>query len=472
MFLVGADEGLVEQVAEQVVAGELEVHFVGLGEVGLFPLGHGTEAAHDAVLVPHSGLVLLGEGEERLARDIAVRVLHVAFFLDLAEHVVVRFEDDGRVRVHLLDACDEAVVVFAELLFVEPLDVRVVDADGENHEVGLVVGELLFEQRADFFEVVLDLGAIDADVRVGDAGMVRTREDAGEREARAGVFLGGVGDGGDFGDAVFVGGVSLVELAFGVVRRGALGLHVGALDDSVRGLVGGFFAGEAGRIEDVAFSLEHGVACRDGVGERNVVRNLGLRGGIFRGSLLEGFGGILEGIGLGAFDGILDQRVGDELCDFGLLERVKPAELDTDGVDGPRALEYETLACGIELAVDVEGVDLQHGDDVAGIAVAEKAELRFAPQRVRVVLVEHERDFGARVRSADGNTEEAERLGNFFAHVLAHVPDSLVVAGIARRRVGTRGGEREHEPAPGGCARVFADKVLADAARYDVGLQV
>ena len=472
MFLVGADEGLVEQVAEQVVSGHLEVNLVGLGEVCLFPLGHGTEASHEAVLVPDAGLVLLGEGEEGLAGDVAVRVLHVALFLDFAEHVVVRLEDDGRVRVHLLDAGDKLVVVVLELLVVESLYVGVVDADGENHEVGLVEGEFFFEQRADFFEVVVDLGAVDADVRVADAGVVGFGDDAGEREARTCVLLDGVGDNFGFCDAMFVGGVRFVEFAFGVVGRWALGLHVGALDDSVRGGVFGLFAGETGRIENVAFALEHGIEGGGSAGERNVVRNLGLHSGILVQPLLERFCGILGGIGLGAFDGILYKRIGDELGDLGLLERVEPAELDADGVDGARAYEHEALACRVGLAVDVGRIDAQHGNDVAVVAVAEQAELGFAPHGFGVEPVEHQRDFGARVAGAHGNTEQSERLGDFLAHVLAHVPDSLVVAGVARGSVGTCGGVGEYESAPCGGARVFLNQVLADAARYDVGLQV
>ena len=181
---------------------------------------------------------------------------------------------------------------------------------------------------------------------------------------------------------------------------------------------------------------------------------------------------VLESFGESAFDGILYERIRDELGDFCLLERVQPLELDADGVDGAGAREHEALACRVGLAVDIGGIDAQHGHHVVVVAVAEQAELGFAPHRFGVELVEHQGDFGAGVAGAHGDAEKAERLGDFLAHVLAHVPDALVVAGVARGRVGACRGVREYEPAPGGGSRVFLDQVLADAARYDVGLQV
>ena len=114
------------------------MHFVGFGEVGFLPFGHGAEAAHNAELVPNASLVLFGQGEECLAGDIAVRVLHETFLLDLAIHVVVGLENNRHIRVHFLDAGNELVVVVFKLLVVKLFHVCIVNADGENDEVGLV----------------------------------------------------------------------------------------------------------------------------------------------------------------------------------------------------------------------------------------------------------------------------------------------------------------------------------------------
>ena len=88
--------------------------------------------------------MFVGECEECLAGDVSVWVLHVAFLLDFAVHVVVGLEDNRNVRVYVLDTGDKLVIVIFKLLVVKVLDVCVVDTDGENHEVGFVVGELLF----------------------------------------------------------------------------------------------------------------------------------------------------------------------------------------------------------------------------------------------------------------------------------------------------------------------------------------
>ena len=264
--------------------------------------------------------MLFGESEERLAGDVSIRVLHVALLLDLAEHVVVGLEDNRHIRVHVLDAGDELVVVVLELLVVKVLDVCVVDADGKNHKVGLVVGELLFEQRADLFKIVMNLGSVDSHARISDAGGVGFGENAGERETRTGVLFHGIGNGDGVGDAVFLGDVRGIEFAFGVVDGGFL-RHVGAAAGAVSGcLVLRFFAGEAGGVKNVTFSLEHGVAGDIGLRYRYVVRNLGggfdgfrkLGGGCVAIRL---FQRILDGAG----DGILQQGVGNKLRNSRLL---------------------------------------------------------------------------------------------------------------------------------------------------------
>ena len=116
--------------------------------------------------------MLLGELEERLAGLLAYGVLHVAALANLAVHVVVCLENKRDIRVHAPNALDKDIVVVAEGLVVEFLDVRVVDAYREYHEVGLEEGEFLLEQRADFLEVVRDAGTVDAHVRIDNSRVV------------------------------------------------------------------------------------------------------------------------------------------------------------------------------------------------------------------------------------------------------------------------------------------------------------
>ena len=256
MFLICLDDCLVEQIAQKVVAGQFKVDLVCLGQVCFFPFGHGTETTHDAELVPYAGSVLFGQGEECLAGHVTIGVLHIAFFLDLAEHVVVGLENNGCVGVHLFNAGNQFVVVVTELFVVKAFHVGVVNADGENDEVRLVVGQFLFETGADFFKVVVNLGAVNAYAGIGNARVVGFGQDTCERKAGACVLLYGIGNDFCFGNAVLVGVVGGIQFAFGVVDC-RLVYHVGTATGT---LGAGFFSGEAGGVQNVAFTLEHGIS--------------------------------------------------------------------------------------------------------------------------------------------------------------------------------------------------------------------
>ena len=449
-----------------MVSRHVEVYLVFLGETRLFPLGHGTQAAHQGELVPYAGLVLFGKLEERLAGLFAHGVLHVAALAHLAVHVVVRLENEGNIRVHSPDALDENVVVVAEGLVVELLDVRVVDADGENHQVGLEEGEFLLEQRADFFKIVRDAGAVDAHVGIDDARVVRFGDDACHGEARA-----------HDGERLREGNKRVANYLLQCVRDdGGVGLFFGRVGCCNRvGLLCGiqvdpasgeqvnlrFFLLEAGRVHDVAVALEHRVGRGFLCGRQSV---------LFRGAVGGRVG--VQRVKACAVDGVLHERIDEVLRDFRLQCGVGPAEGEGERVYRAGALEYVALREGIVNALDIHRIDYEYGDDVIAVAVPEEAEFSFFVNWGGVVLVEQKRKFCARVAGADGNAEQAERLLDFAEHVLAHVPHALVLGAVAGRRVRAGGGIREHEAATGRRTRIFLDQVLADSPRDNVGLDM
>ena len=132
--------------------------------------------------------MLVSEHKESFASDFAVRVLHVFFLADFAIGIVVRLENERRLGAHLADALDEHVVIFAECFVVKNFNIGVVNADGENHEVRLVIRHFLFKERARFFKVVRNLRTVDADIRVRDAGGIVLCQNACERKVRAGRY--------------------------------------------------------------------------------------------------------------------------------------------------------------------------------------------------------------------------------------------------------------------------------------------
>ena len=203
--------------------------------------------------------MLVGQHKEGLAGHFAIAVLHELFPLDLAEHVIVGLEDERRIGVHLLEPFNQPVVIFTELLVVKALHVGVVDADGENYQVRLEKRHLFFELGADLFEVVVDLRTVDAYVGVDDTRRVVFGKDSCEGESGPCIFLDRVGDGGRFREAVVVRIVGGVLFPFFVVDVRLLGCQFGAPVAGRRIFGLGFFAGEAGGVQHVAFPLKHGV---------------------------------------------------------------------------------------------------------------------------------------------------------------------------------------------------------------------
>ena len=129
---------------------------------------------------------------------------------------------------------------------------------------------------------------------------------------------------------------------------------------------------------------------------------------------------------------------------------VCPAEGECQRVYRAGALEHIALRGGVEHTLDIYRVDYEYGDDVVAVAVPEEAELSFFVNRGGIVLVEQEAEFGSRVACTDGDAQKSERFLHFAEHVLAHVPDALVLRAVAGRRVRAGGGVREHETATGG----------------------
>ena len=181
----GLEEGVGEEVAEELVAGAGEVDAVLLAEVVGRPFSHGVESAHDGELVPDHAAALLGDTHERIADKRAVVVDRIVAF-DATVAVVVGDEDEGAVRAYGTDGVDELEITLAEESRVVVGARGVVDADAEDNKVWFGEMEVGSEVGA-FCQVVGHGGTVDADGVVGDAGESVLEEDAGEGEGLAAV---------------------------------------------------------------------------------------------------------------------------------------------------------------------------------------------------------------------------------------------------------------------------------------------
>ena len=123
VFYISANQGVVEQVAEELVADAGEVDLVFLCQSGFLPVLHRTQSAHDVELVPHGGIVLFSHLHEGFFSDDAIGIDLVTCLFPIAFQplvaVIIGHEEQGAIRVDALDDFDKLVIVALKDSFVD-----------------------------------------------------------------------------------------------------------------------------------------------------------------------------------------------------------------------------------------------------------------------------------------------------------------------------------------------------------------